>query len=100
MIVDLEELERRIGKIEEHIGMGEIQNMCDRCGRLASPLFIVYACSFREERYCFRCIAYIYIIGIKYWLLEKLFNVHVRRLIKVGNGWKAKLCGGMSKQDE
>lgn len=92
MMGDFEKLERRIAKIEEHIGMGNIQNKCDRCGRLGSHLFIVYACSFREERYCFRCVAYIYLIDIKYWLLEKLFHIHIQRLIKVGNEWKAKLC--------
>jgi len=91
----IEELERRVAKIEEHIGMGKIQNMCDRCGRLASPLFMVYACSFREERYCFRCVAYIYMIDIEYWLLGKLLPIRKRVTMENKIGVFALLCAAI-----
>ena len=71
-MADIDEMERSIAKIERHLGMGGIHNMCDRCGKLTGILFIVTGTFSRLNRYCFKCVLVIYLIDLKYWILSKL----------------------------
>ena len=79
-----DELERRVAKIEDHLDMKGVHNRCDRCGRLDTFLFKVCGTFWGEKRYCFRCVAYIYIIGIKYWLLGNKIGVFALLCAAIG----------------
>ena len=79
---DIDEMERRIVKIESHLDLGGIHNKCDRCDKLTSILFLVSGTFSRVNRYCFKCVLDIYLIDFKYWIYDKLLPI--RRKIRRG----------------
>ncbi len=90
-------IEQRVARIEEYLDLNGIHNKCDRCGRLDTTLFKVCGTFAGEKRYCFRCVFHIYVIGVEYYMRQKL---RVRVWASAIKGLRRKLRKCEQKEDK